>query len=93
MQVLRTFLIRMHHKPDFDAKVVGATFAVCIFAGPALLAIGVFMWLESGRWAPVETTWLFEVFPAFAGWIENPRSWFGAHKVIKLLLALPLGIL
>jgi hypothetical protein len=86
----------MYDKSEINDFLFSVSFLVFVFvplfAGPALLVVDVYMWLDSGKWAPVETIWLLKTFPEFASWIENPRSWFGAHEIIKPFLALPLGI-
>jgi hypothetical protein len=76
-------------KRNDNGLPLGCLFAVVgalsILAVPAYQAI---VWLQSGHWPPLTlaTIIAFSGQTEFGRWLVKPDSWYGLHKIVKLLI-------
>lgn len=54
-------------------------------AGLVVLGLQIFGYLKTGNWQPVST---LGVMSPYWPWLDQPRTWFGLHKIIRDMLAL-----
>src|SRR5581483_7982834 len=51
-------------------------------------------WLHDGRWTsqPPVLNWICGVCPDMCSFVDNPHSWYGAAKVVRVLSEVPSGL-
>lgn len=74
--------------------IINAIGVLCVFSGMAILCFQVFVYLKDGEWIEFPLSILFAFGPeGFLMWLNNPRSWFGLHKIINgVLEVMPLSL-
>jgi hypothetical protein len=59
-------------------------------AGAFLFVTQCAWWLYFGEWVPLPLGIVLLPVGSLQEWLADPRSWIGLHKIVDLILSLPL---